>query len=128
MPRDITEVLAQDRIRLTHMLEAACRVERYCAGLSLAALEADEMRLLAVVKSIEVIGEASTRVSDATKGRISLIDWQGVRRMRNRLIHGYDTIDPARVWNASMVEVPPLIAELGRALAAWPNTTPPTTK
>jgi uncharacterized protein with HEPN domain len=124
MPLERAEVLAHDRIRLTHMLEAACRVERYCAGLNPAALEADEMRLLAVVKSIEVIGEASTRVSDATKGRVSRIDWQGVQRMRNRLIHGYDTIDPARVWNASTVEVPPLIAELERALAAWPTKPP----
>jgi uncharacterized protein with HEPN domain len=120
MPRSRADVLREDRIRLIHMLEAARRVERYCAGMTCAALEADEMRLLAVVKSIEVIGEASTKVSDATCTRVTEIDWQGVRRMRNRLIHGYDTIDVARVWDAVEIDVPPLIAALSKALAEWP--------
>ncbi len=50
MPRDPRDILREDRIRVSHMLEAAERVKRYCAGLSLAQLEADEMRLLAVIK------------------------------------------------------------------------------
>jgi len=86
-----------------------------------ASLAADEMRLLAVVKSIEVIGEASTKVSDATARRVAAIDWVGVRRMRNRLIHGYDTIDADRVWDAAEIDVPPLIEALAEALAAWPE-------
>lgn len=45
--------------------------------------------------------------------------------MRNRLIHGYDTIDPARVWDALSIDVPPLIRELESALAAWPLPAPP---
>lgn len=125
MPRDPADALREDRIRLTHMLEAAQRVERYCAGLNRAALEADEMRLLAVVKSIEVIGEASTKINDTTCAGITGIDWRGVRRMRNRLIHGYDTIDAARVWDAVEIDVPPLIAALSTALAAWPPNLPP---
>ncbi|MGD9688436.1 MAG: DUF86 domain-containing protein [Phycisphaerales bacterium] len=74
---------------------------------------------------MEVVGEASTRVSAATQGRFPAIDWQGVRQMRNRLIHGYDTIDPARVWDALSIDVPPLIRELESALAAWPLPAPP---
>ncbi len=117
MPRDAGETLRQDRIRLTHMLEAAKRVERYCAGLTRESLEADEMRLLAVVKSIEVIGEASTKVSATMCAAVSGIDWQGVRRMRNRLIHGYDTIDVARVWDAVEIDLPPLIRAIENALS-----------
>lgn len=79
------------------------------------------MRLLAVVKSIEVIGEASTKVGDATRARVHAVDWVGIRRMRNRLIHGYDTIDVARVWDAVEIDLPPLIAGLEGALAAWPG-------
>ena len=45
--------------------------------------------------------------------------------MRNRIIHGYDTIDTAVVWGTVRLAVPPLIVELERALAAWPSTTPP---
>ena len=122
MPRDPAEVLREDRIRLIHMLEAARRVARYCQGMTRATLEADEMRLLAVVKSIEVIGEASTKVSQATQARVPGIDWLGVRRMRNRLIHGYDTIDAARVWDAVELDVPGLIAALEAELGSGPAT------
>jgi uncharacterized protein with HEPN domain len=47
--------------------------------------------------------------------------------MRNRLIHGYDTIDPDRVWDALSIDVPPLIAELESALASWPQAASPGT-
>ncbi|MGQ0626618.1 MAG: HepT-like ribonuclease domain-containing protein [Phycisphaerales bacterium] len=125
MPRDAADALRQDRVRLTHMVESARRALRIAAGLTLQGLAADEVRMLAVVKSIEVIGEASTKVSEDTQRSIPAINWRGIRQIRNRLIHGYDTIDPARVWNALTVEVPPLIAELECALAAWPSDPPP---
>lgn len=120
MPRDPDEVSREDRVRLMHMLEAARRVARYCAEMNAASLAGDEMRLLAVVKSIEVIGEAATKVSDATQARVPGIGWLGVRRMRNRLIHGYDTIDVARVWDAVEIDIPPLIAALEAELGPRP--------
>jgi uncharacterized protein with HEPN domain len=126
MPRDPAVILREDRIRLTHMVESARRAVRIASGLTAASLAADEVRMLAVVKSIEMIGEASTKVSEATQQRLPAIDWLGVRQMRNRLIHGYDTIDPARVWDALSIDVPPLIHELEHALAHWPGAAPPT--
>ncbi len=104
-----------------HMVESAKRAVRISSGLTAALLAADEIRMLAVVKSIEVIGEASTKVGEETRQRLPAIDWQGIRQMRNRMIHGYDTIDPARVWDALSIDVPPLIAEIERALASWPT-------
>lgn len=125
MPRDPAEQLHQDRIRVMHMLEAAERVARYCHGFTRESLQADEMRMLAVVKSIEVVGEASTKISEEAAARIPAIDWQGIRRMRNRLVHGYDSIDPARVWDAVEIDIPPLVVALTAALAAWPTQPPP---
>jgi uncharacterized protein with HEPN domain len=122
MPRDPAEVLREDRIRLIHMLEAERRIARYCAGMIRATLEGDEMRLLAVVKSIEVIGEASTKVSEATQARVRGIDWLGVRRMRNRMIRGYDTIDAAREWDAVELDDPGLITALESELGPGPAT------
>ena len=126
MPRDPAAILREDRIRLMHMTESARRAVRIASGLTAASLEADEVRLLAVVKSIEIIGEASIKVSEATQQRLPAIDWLGIRQMRNRLIHGYDTIDPARVWDALSIDVPPLIDEIERALVNWPGGAPPT--
>lgn len=120
MPRDAAAILREDRIRLTHMADSARRAVRIAAGLTAETLAADEVRLLAVVKSIEIIGEASTKVSVVTQARVPAVDWMGVRQMRNRLIHGYDSIDPDRVWDALVIDVPPLLAALESALASWP--------
>lgn len=122
MPRDPAEVQREDRIRLRHMLQAGRRVAQYCAGMSRERLQADEMRFLAVVKSIEIIGEAATKVSEATQARVAGIDWRGIRRMRNRLIHGYDAIDPARVWDAVELDVPGLVDALEAELGPEPTT------
>lgn len=108
------------------MLESARRAVRIASGLTAATFASDEIRMLAVVKSIEIIGEASTKVSEVTQRRLPTIDWKGVRQMRNRLIHGYDTIDPARVWDALAIDVSPLIAELEAALISWPLPRRPT--
>lgn len=120
MPRDPAAHPDDDRNRLTHMLEWARKAARFCDGRQPTVLDQDEMVLLAVLKAIEAIGEASTKVSEPTRARLPGIDWWAVRRMRNRIIHGYDTIDTTIVWDTVRLAVPPLIAELERALAAWP--------
>lgn len=120
MPRDAREVLEEDRVRVIHMLDSARRAIRIADGMTQSSLEADEVRLLAVVKSIEVIGEASTKVSAATCANLPGIQWRGIRTMRNRMVHGYDTVDAAIVWQTVLKYLPPLVAELERALAVWP--------
>ena len=124
MPRDPAVNPGDDRVRLTHMLEWARKAVRFCDGRTTADFDRDEMFLPAVLRAIETIGEASTKVSEPTRARLPGIDWWAVRRMRNRIIHGYDTVDTAIVWDTVQLAVPPLIAELERALAAWPPTAP----
>lgn len=116
MPRDPAQYPGDDRNRLTHMLEWARKAVRFCEGRKEADFANDEMLLLAVLKAIETIGEASTKVSESTRARLPGIDWWAVRRMRNRTIHGYDTIDKSIVWQTVMVAVPGLIVELEKEL------------
>lgn len=116
MPRDPALYPGDDRIRLTHMLEWARKAVLFCEGRKETDFEHDEMLLLAVLKAIETIGEASTKVSEPTRARLPGIDWWAVRRMRNRIIHGYDTIDKSIVWETVRVPVPMLIVELEKAL------------
>jgi len=123
MPRDPALNPNDDRVRLTHMLEWARKAVRFCAGRTPADFEHDEMLLPAVLRAIETIGEASTKVSEPTRERLPGIDWWAVRRMRNRIIHGYDTVDAAIVWDTVQLAIPPLIAELEAALATWPTDT-----
>jgi uncharacterized protein with HEPN domain len=74
MPRDPAVILREDRIRLTHMVESARGAVRIASGLTAASLAAVEVRMLAVVTSIEIVGEASTRVSEATQRRLPAIE------------------------------------------------------
>ena len=121
MPRDAGLSLHEDRIRLRHMLDAARRAVRIAGDSSITDLAADDTRLFATVKFIEIVGEASTKVSDATKQRTPMIQWRAIRLMRNRLIHGYDSVDVAIVHRTIHEFVPPLIADLEQILSTWPG-------
>ncbi|MFM9958871.1 MAG: DUF86 domain-containing protein [Phycisphaerales bacterium] len=102
------------------MLESAPRATRIC-GTSIAELRADEVRQLAVVKCIEIVGEASSRVSAEGMAALPELAWRGMKTMRNRLIHGYDTIDIELVWRTIRDDLPMLIERLESALGESPN-------
>lgn len=63
---------------------------------------------------LEIIGEAATRVTDATQKRNPAIPWAQVIGMRNRLIHGYDVIDLDILWQTVVEDVPSLLNALER--------------
>ncbi len=66
------------------------------------------MLLFAIVRAIEVIGEAASKVADATKATSPGIPWISIIGMRNRLIHGYFDIDSDVVWKTVTEEIPEL--------------------
>ena len=79
-------------------------------------LETDRQLSLALVRLMEIVGEAATRVSVATREGYPQIPWQGIIGLRNRLIHGYDEVDLDILWTIANEDVPPLLVELKRAL------------
>jgi uncharacterized protein with HEPN domain len=79
-------MLSEDMIRLSHMRDAATEALSFIADKSRANLETDRMLVLALVKSIEIIGEAAARVSRQTKSQWTEIPWRDVISMRKRLI------------------------------------------
>jgi len=66
------------------------------------------MLLFAVVRAIEVVGEAAAKVSEETRATAPDIPWSAIVSMRNRLIHGYFDIDADIVWKTATCELPPL--------------------
>ena len=64
---------------------------------------------LALVKAVEIVGEAATRVSGATQDNVVSIPWTQIIGMRNRLVHGYDTIRRDRVWLTVQADLLPLM-------------------
>ena len=107
-----------DDVRLRHMLDAAREASQFIAGRARADLDRDRMLTLALVKEIEIIGEAAGKVSDATRKRCAGIPWPGITGMRNRLIHGYSSVDLDIVWRTATAELPPLVAALENCLAS----------
>lgn len=76
------------------------------------------MFALALMKSIEIIGEAAGKVSEPCRQAHADIPWARIIGMRNRLIHAYHDINLELLWNTITDDLPPLIALLETALAA----------
>jgi uncharacterized protein with HEPN domain len=75
-------------------------------------LDRDEMLCLALTRVVEVIGEAATRVSQAGQQRHGQIPWPEIIGLRNRLVHGYDSVDLNILWDIVQQDLPPLIEQL----------------
>jgi uncharacterized protein with HEPN domain len=69
---------------------------------------ADLEKQFAVARALEIIGEASGKLSDEFRNQHSEIDWRGLKSMRNLLIHEYAYVDADEVWKACQVDVPDL--------------------
>jgi uncharacterized protein with HEPN domain len=101
-----------DEIRLRHMLDAARKVATLVRGKSRSILDQDEVLALALVRLVEIIGEAATGTSAAVRIANPLIPWHAMSAARNRLIHGYFDVDYDILWQILTVSVPELIAQL----------------
>lgn len=101
-----------DAVRIRHMLDAAHEAVGFAANRTAEDLSHDRMLLLSLVKCIEILGEAASRVTEETRGALPAIPWRDIVSMRNRLIHGYFDIDATTVWKTVVVELPALIRDL----------------
>ena len=110
MPKD-------DGVRLRHMLDAAREAVSFTRERSRADLESDRMLVLSLIKCIEIVGEAASRVTGETQRRAPEVPWQDIVGMSNRLIHAYYDIDLDRVWDTVLDDLPPLIEALERLTA-----------
>ena len=98
------------------MIEAAENAIQFVAGRQRADLATDRMLQFALVRAIEIVGEAATKVSDETRSAHANIPWKTIVGMRNRLVHAYFEIDADILWVAATVEIPTLLVQL-QALA-----------
>ena len=103
-----------DRVRMLHIRDASESVRRFVLGRQRSDLDSDEMLLFALVRAIEIIGEAASRVSDETRQAFPAVPWSEVVAMRNRLVHAYHNVNHDILWKTATVEVPALAASLPR--------------
>lgn len=102
---------------LRDMLEFCDRVTVYAAGHDLPALLADKMRYDAILRNLELIGEAASHVPAEIRACAPGIPWRQVIGTRNRLAHAYLGIEPETVWLMVTANVPSLSAQLASLLA-----------
>ena len=105
-----------DEIRLRHMLDAAREARSFTQGQSRKDLDVSRMLVLALVKDIEIVGEAVARVSEDVQRSHPDIPWSDIIGMRHRLIHAYFEINLDILWQTVVTDLPPLIASLEKVL------------
>ncbi len=106
----------KDAIRIRHMLEAARKAVEFARGRTRADLDSDELLSLALVRLLEVIGEAGRQVSADVRKQYSHIPWREIVGTRDRLIHGYFDVDMDIVWAIISTDLPALIPQLEELL------------
>ena len=106
----------RDRERLEHILAAIDRVLRYTKDKTHADLVADDMMYYAVVKNIEIMGEAANMLTQEFVATHPDTPWKMVRGMRNYIVHEYFQIDSTVVWDVVSNNLPELREQVIRYL------------
>ena len=107
-----------DLIRIRHMLDAGQKAVSFAANKNRTDLDDDPMLAFALMKPIEIIGEAASKVSGSSQDLLKDIPWPEIVGMRNRLIHAYADISLDILWQAVTNNMPPLIQALERIVAS----------
>ena len=101
--------MRHDDAYVLDMLLAAREATAFAANLNFDEFERHRMAQLAILKSIEVIGEAASHVSSGCWESHPEIPWSRIVGMRNRLVHGYFNVNLERVWETVRQDIPRLI-------------------
>ncbi len=105
-----------DLTRIRHMRDAGKEILGFTSGDSQSSFASNRMLQLAIVKDLEIIGEAANNVSIECQEKHPYIPWRAMVGMRNRLVHAYFGINLDVIWQTVQQDLPPLIDSLECAL------------
>ena len=112
-----------DRVRIRHMLDAAEKAMSFADGRTRNDLDEDDQLVFALVKAVEIIGEAASQITSPTQEELQYMPWADIVGMRNRLVHAYFDINLDTLWRTVQSDLPilleqlkPLVSETGEAL------------
>jgi uncharacterized protein with HEPN domain len=108
----------RDRVRLDHMLDHTREAITLTQGKTRTDLDDDRVLSLALVRLLEIVGEAAGRVSEETRALHPEVPWPQIVGLRNRLIHGYDAVDYDILWQIITDDLPALVTLLETALSS----------
>lgn len=113
-----TPCMRRDRVLLAEMIEAGERAISLVTGQTILDLEQDETRRDAVLWNFTVLGEAAGQISEEVRYRHPGVAWQNPIRLRNRIVHGYWSIDLEILYTTATELLPGLVAALRDVVAS----------
>lgn len=105
------------RLRIEDILEAIHKTQRYISGMSFEEFCSDDQVVDAVVRNLEVIGEAARHIPPEIESRHPDVPWGEMRGMRNVLVHEYFGVNLTILWHTVVHNLPPVIEMLEKILA-----------
>lgn len=109
MKRDLRDYVSD-------ILNSITEVEEFTADMDFVTFSSDKKTVNAVIRSLEVIGEAAKRIPEDIRQKCSDVPWKYMTGMRNKLIHEYSGVDLEVVWEVVKHELPPLESHIKRML------------
>lgn len=111
--------MQREVLLIREMIDAATRIREVIGDLDADSLRADSLRLDAVLWNFTVLGEAASQIPDAVKERHPNVGWAQPTRLRNRIVHGYWSVDVDILLAAAARDLPGLIDQLTAVLATY---------
>lgn len=98
------------------MIESAIKATEYLGEQDFQLFSSDTLLQDAVVRRLEILGEAASQISKEFQSLHTEFDWRGIIGLRNRLIHGYDYVDVEVIWKILKEDLPDLISKIRKIL------------
>ena len=106
--------MKDDRIYIEHILQSIEKIQSYISGKDQETFSNDSITQDAVVRQLEIIGEATKRISKELRNKNSEVPWDDMAGMRDVLIHNYIDVDLNIVWKTASESIPGLKALLNK--------------
>ncbi len=107
---------ADNTIFLKDILICINKIERYLNGFDFEKFQNNEVIIDAVIRNVEIIGEAANNLTRDFRSKYTQIEWRRIINTRNRIIHGYATVDLEIIWNITRSNLGELKIEIEKIL------------